>query len=423
MRLFLTIAMVFTLGAKLAMAGSPIDLLRGEAPVLFVQGERDGQILRDGVTMAGTDDIILWLPTLDGEGMVDLTQTGQFFRIWDSGPVAGPNGNDDNRNELRGLHFEIGTGTFLLTYDDSTTTGFDFGPFPDGDLMRMAHTAVTDGFITNMTLERVFNEGAPGTGTLADPVLTSADLWGVAVLADDTLVWSSGSGNFLAEDGVSSASKGVLDLAHTEGFDPPVANAKQIGADLFFVGLFSGDDIPSFNAGQMRGVDELVTEELLISASEGTEYWLDQLDDPAPTHIANGQIFSLDPVTKLVEIVYDGDVFFSDAALKASEGEIMGFDVLDSHAAIEALIDVVGAKSAAGTALAAHLPSGGLLGDLNCDGVVSVGDINPFVLALTDPAAYAAQFPDCDILNGDCSDDEQVSVGDINCFVALVTGG
>ncbi len=64
-----------------------------------------------------------------------------------------------------------------------------------------------------------------------------------------------------------------------------------------------------------------------------------------------------------------------------------------------------------------------LIGDMNCDGQVSVGDINPFVLALTDPVAYANQFPDCELLNGDCSDDEQVTVGDINCFVALVTGG
>ncbi len=62
-------------------------------------------------------------------------------------------------------------------------------------------------------------------------------------------------------------------------------------------------------------------------------------------------------------------------------------------------------------------------GDLNCDGVVSVGDINPFVLALTDPVGYAAMFPDCDPLNGDCTNDGQLTVGDINCFVALVTGG
>ncbi len=65
----------------------------------------------------------------------------------------------------------------------------------------------------------------------------------------------------------------------------------------------------------------------------------------------------------------------------------------------------------------------GLPGDMNCDGNVSVGDINPFVLALTDPAGYAAAFPDCDINNGDCSNDGNVSVGDINCFVDLVVGG
>ncbi len=62
-------------------------------------------------------------------------------------------------------------------------------------------------------------------------------------------------------------------------------------------------------------------------------------------------------------------------------------------------------------------------GDLNCDGAVSVGDINGFVLALTDPAGYQTAFPDCDLLNGDCSDDGQLSVGDINCFVSLITGG
>ncbi len=64
-----------------------------------------------------------------------------------------------------------------------------------------------------------------------------------------------------------------------------------------------------------------------------------------------------------------------------------------------------------------------LIGDMNCDGAVTVGDINPFVLAITDPAAYTAQFPDCDIDAGDCNSDGDITVGDINCFVALVTGG
>lgn len=64
-----------------------------------------------------------------------------------------------------------------------------------------------------------------------------------------------------------------------------------------------------------------------------------------------------------------------------------------------------------------------LLGDMNCDGIVSVGDIGPFVTALTDPAGYAILFPDCDINNGDLNDDGIVSVGDIGLFVALLVGG
>ncbi|MGE3181747.1 MAG: hypothetical protein AB7N71_08960, partial [Phycisphaerae bacterium] len=61
-----------------------------------------------------------------------------------------------------------------------------------------------------------------------------------------------------------------------------------------------------------------------------------------------------------------------------------------------------------------------LLGDMNCDGLISVSDIGPFVLALTDPAGYAAQLPACDINAGDLNGDNMVSVGDIGAFVALL---
>lgn len=63
------------------------------------------------------------------------------------------------------------------------------------------------------------------------------------------------------------------------------------------------------------------------------------------------------------------------------------------------------------------------LGDLNCDGSVNILDINPFVLAVSDPAAYAAAFPDCNRNLGDINGDGQVNVLDINPFVALISGG
>ncbi|TWT43985.1 Ycf48-like protein [Phycisphaerae bacterium RAS1] len=61
-----------------------------------------------------------------------------------------------------------------------------------------------------------------------------------------------------------------------------------------------------------------------------------------------------------------------------------------------------------------------VIADMNCDGAVDILDINPFVLALSDAAAYAAAFPDCSLANADVNDDGSVDVLDINPFVALL---
>jgi hypothetical protein len=63
------------------------------------------------------------------------------------------------------------------------------------------------------------------------------------------------------------------------------------------------------------------------------------------------------------------------------------------------------------------------VGDMNCDGALNAFDIDPFVLALTNPAAYAAAFPDCNYLAGDINDDGLVNAFDIDPFVLLLTGG
>ena len=68
------------------------------------------------------------------------------------------------------------------------------------------------------------------------------------------------------------------------------------------------------------------------------------------------------------------------------------------------------------------LPPLNAMGDLNCDGVVNFDDINPFVLALTDPVAYSTTFPDCDIALADCNLDTLIDFNDIACFVALLGG-
>jgi hypothetical protein len=57
------------------------------------------------------------------------------------------------------------------------------------------------------------------------------------------------------------------------------------------------------------------------------------------------------------------------------------------------------------------------LGDMNCDGFLDFDDINPLVLALSDPEGYAAAYPDCDYYNGDCDYNGRVDFDDINCFL------
>ena len=64
----------------------------------------------------------------------------------------------------------------------------------------------------------------------------------------------------------------------------------------------------------------------------------------------------------------------------------------------------------------------GCCGDLNCDGAVNAFDIDPFVLALTDPAAYGAAWPACNVMLADCNGDGVVDAFDIDPFVELLTG-
>lgn len=60
--------------------------------------------------------------------------------------------------------------------------------------------------------------------------------------------------------------------------------------------------------------------------------------------------------------------------------------------------------------------------DPNCDGKVNGLDIQAFVLALLNPAAYNAQFPTCDICHSDMNADDLVSLSDIPLFVTALLG-
>ncbi len=79
-------------------------------------------------------------------------------------------------------------------------------------------------------------------------------------------------------------------------------------------------------------------------------------------------------------------------------------------------VDYIDGPPATGPAWLEVVP----LGDCNCDYAFNFLDINPFVLALSDPPAYAESNPHCSILTADCNQDGVVNFDDINAFVELI---
>ncbi|MBN2446660.1 MAG: hypothetical protein JXO22_08040, partial [Phycisphaerae bacterium] len=60
-------------------------------------------------------------------------------------------------------------------------------------------------------------------------------------------------------------------------------------------------------------------------------------------------------------------------------------------------------------------------GDVDCDGIIGVDDVDAFVLAIVNPPGYAAALPACDRLLADCNGDGMVDIFDVDAFVALIT--
>ncbi|MBL8879699.1 MAG: hypothetical protein JNG88_11320 [Phycisphaerales bacterium] len=62
-------------------------------------------------------------------------------------------------------------------------------------------------------------------------------------------------------------------------------------------------------------------------------------------------------------------------------------------------------------------------GDMNCDGRINNFDIDGFVIAISDPAAYAATYPDCLATNADVNGDGRINNFDVTGFVACLEAG
>jgi hypothetical protein len=55
-----------------------------------------------------------------------------------------------------------------------------------------------------------------------------------------------------------------------------------------------------------------------------------------------------------------------------------------------------------------------------CDGAIDFFDIDPFLLALFNPAQYEIDYPDCNLLNADANVDGGIDFFDIDAFLDLL---
>jgi hypothetical protein len=62
----------------------------------------------------------------------------------------------------------------------------------------------------------------------------------------------------------------------------------------------------------------------------------------------------------------------------------------------------------------------GVFGDLNCDGLVDLADIDPFIQALSDPDGYVLGYPDCRIILADLNRNGSIDGADLQSFVDLL---
>lgn len=416
-------ACVVALAQASALAGPPDQLLRGEAPVLFsgAEGEdADTTLLLDGQPIRG-DEIWLWVPALTA-GEVDLVATGEFYKVWDSGPEMGPDGNDDDDNGIRGLDFDPSSGTFLVSYEDSTTTGFAFGDILDGDLMELTPTAVNNGSITSFQWTRLFNEctsGMPGC-------IGEGDLNALHRAADGTLYFGSGSTQLIQIDGGGTLSVGSSTLIRASA-NPDPAN---VGPNAFFEPTVMNCPIifcPGIYTGQLRGFDLLEDGEITFGTSGDYRNQTPSGNDVMVVGLKS-DIMALpdffDGATTLeqrtAEVLYSGALFYQTP--NVGDSEILGHDILDTADEINALITVLGPGSDAGVALAPFAGGSGaefVRGDCNNDGMVNIADAI-FLLSVLFPTGVPA-VPDCDDAC-DSNDDGTSNIADAVAALAALFG-
>ncbi len=373
------------------VGGEPIDV----AP--------DGTIYTGGMRGITADDVVAINP--------DGTQRWRF-ELPDNlvaGPSLGPDGNlygaiDRDAGGQSGA-FSIDTSPSLRWFNAGdpeifSLPGDDWPVAFIGDVAVMGITTTAAGGSAIWAFERdggdqawfgsdlpqvVFGKPVPHP---ADMIVTRSHPSGLEATAPDgSLVWQvtapeqgfTGTPVVVAGDGTIYAVGRAGDLFAVESDGTPLYFAQGAGGFHQAIGI-SPDESVLLLGGNMIGDPGYVR---AFDAADGSPLWQVNLDD-------NGG---------LNEFVWSPRFTFSPDGSTAYLTTRAGGNARNAR-------------------LYAVSLAGGAPGDTNCDGVVDAFDIEPFILAMTDPQAYAMRFPECDLQTADVNGDGVVDAFDIEPFVA-----
>ncbi len=163
---------------------------------------------------------------------------------------------------------------------------------------------------------------------------------------------------------------------------------------------------PQPDAGAFFGRVALEGDVLLVGADND-----DHISGPPNDHRGSAYVF-----------IRRNGIWGFDAELRAADAadsDHFGFATALSGgtAVIGSHLDELSTPTNTGSAYVFSLGLGSCRGDTNCDSTVDFFDVDPFLLALFDPAGYAAAWPDCDISYADANADQRVDFLDVDPFL------
>ncbi len=185
--------------------------------------------------------------------------------------------------------------------------------------------------------------------------------------------------------------------------DPLGGTITELYASFFELGLMQGDDVDALVIFD-RNVDGVYN---------GNDVVLFSLARNSPTLFADPQV---NPETGAAAVF---------RAQPGAELAVLAQPLDLGLGAIGDDIDALSVLPCAGDPLECIIPAGirgAFRGDLNCDDLINAFDIDPFVVALTDPVLYEDEYWYCDLRQADINRDGVVNAFDIDPFVELLTG-